>query len=85
MARRAARLAGLVALAPALRPDVAAACAVCIDSAWGNRGFTWPLAALMIAPFAVAAGVGGVLAWSVHRGRQRPRRAPPPPGADPAA
>jgi hypothetical protein len=30
---------------------------VCVDSAWGNRGFGWPYVVLMVAPFAVAAGL----------------------------
>jgi hypothetical protein len=60
-------IASLVVVAVALAPRVAGACAVCVDSAWGNRGFGWPFVALMLAPFVIAAGLGGVLAWSRRR------------------
>ena len=69
-----ARVPSLVALALALAPEVASACAVCVDSAWGNRGFGWPFVALMLAPFAVGAGLVGALAWVIRR---------VPPGARP--
>lgn len=52
----------LAALAVIAAPRTAAACAVCLDSAFGDRGFTWAFVALMLTPFAVAATLGGVLA-----------------------
>ena len=69
-ARRALPLCGWI---PVLAPDVAAACATCIDSAWGNRGFGWPFVALMLAPFVVAAALAGVLVWSLRRPGREPR------------
>lgn len=51
----------LLLTALALVPAPVAACAVCIDSSWGARGFTWPFVALMVAPFAVVAGLAAVV------------------------
>jgi len=51
----------------ALTPDLAAACATCLDSAWGDRGFGWPFVVLMLAPFAVVLGLVAVLAWGRRR------------------
>jgi hypothetical protein len=42
-------------------PEIASACATCIDSAWGMRGFSWPFVGLMLAPFAVVAGMAAVV------------------------
>jgi hypothetical protein len=53
------RLLGSLALA--LVPTPAMACAVCLDSAFGNRGFNVAFVGLMLTPFAVAAAVGAVL------------------------
>jgi hypothetical protein len=39
------------------------ACAVCLDAAFGDRGFNLAFVALMLAPFVVLAAVGGALAW----------------------
>jgi hypothetical protein len=61
----------LATLAPVLAPAPAAACAVCLDSAFGDRGFHLAFVALMLAPFAVAAGGGAVLMW-LRAGRRRP-------------
>jgi hypothetical protein len=63
----------LLALALALAPDAASACAVCIDSAASTRGFSWAFVGLMLAPFAVVAGLAGFLAVGCARGRGRPR------------
>ena len=65
-----ARVAALAAIF-ALHPGLAAACAVCIDSAYGNRGFSAAFVGLMLAPFAIVAGFAGVIAWSHARGRRR--------------
>ncbi len=61
----------LVAAILALCPDAASACAVCLDAAYGNRGFSLAFVGLMLAPFAVVAGFAGVLAWSYVRSRPR--------------
>lgn len=55
----------------ALYPGLASACAVCLDSAYGNRGFSAAFVGLMLAPFAVVAGFAAVLAWGYVRGRQQ--------------
>jgi len=47
------------------------ACAVCLGSAFGDRGYTWPYIGLILLPFVVGAAVLGVLAWHVG---WRPRR-----------
>jgi hypothetical protein len=72
--------AGL-ALAAALAPRAAAACATCAFSAYGDRGFNWGYGGLLVAPFLVAGVVGAVLSWSAGY-RLRWRRVtpvPPPP------
>lgn len=61
----------LASFAIALTPTRATACAVCLDSAFGDRGFNAAFVALMLTPFAVVAGVGGVLVWL---GADRSRR-----------
>jgi hypothetical protein len=53
--------AGSLATVAALIPAPAAACAMCLTSASGDRTFTWAFVALMLMPFAVAAGSGVVL------------------------
>jgi hypothetical protein len=47
----------------ALVPAVAEACAVCLDSAYGDRSFNWAFVLFMLAPFVVAAALVGVLVW----------------------
>lgn len=66
MTRRA-----LAVLALALSPDVAAGCAVCLDSAYGSRTFNWAFAGLMLTPFVLAGGLLGGVAWVCHRARAR--------------
>ena len=51
----------LSAVAVIAAPRAAWACAVCLDSAFGDRGFNWAFVALMLTPFAVAAALAGVL------------------------
>lgn len=70
MRTRARRTLTAAAVALALVPGRAAACAVCLGSAFGDRSYTWPYLGLILMPFLVAAGVIGVLAW--HLG-WRPR------------
>ena len=53
----------------ALVPTVAEACAVCVDSAYGDRSFNWAFVLFMLAPFVVAATLAGVLAWLHGTGR----------------
>ena len=54
----------LTALAVGLAlPDRAAACAVCLGNAFGNRSYTWPYLGLILMPFIVAGAIIGALAW----------------------
>ena len=57
----------LLALALIAAPRTAAACTVCLDSAFGDRGFNWAFVGLMLTPFAVAAALGGVLTRALRR------------------
>jgi uncharacterized membrane protein len=69
-------LAAGAALASVLAPRVAAACATCAMSAYGDRGFNWGYGGLLIAPFLVIVVVAAVLTWSAGY-RLRWRRATP--------
>jgi hypothetical protein len=62
-----AGIVALVLVAHTLAPVAASACAVCLDSAWGRRGFVWPFVVLMLAPFAVMVGLAAALAWLCRR------------------
>jgi hypothetical protein len=66
----ALRVIALIVLGLALRPGVAAACASCISSAYGDRTYTWPYLGLIVMPFIV----GGVIAVILyrHRGEEEP-------------
>ena len=55
----------LIVSVMALAPGRAAACAVCIGSAFGDRGYTWPYIGLILMPFVVAAGIIAALAWQL--------------------
>ena len=55
----------LAAVIMALAPSRAAACAVCIGSAFGDRGYTWPYIGLILMPFVVAAGIIAAFAWQL--------------------
>ena len=61
-------LQAIAALTLALVPTMVEACAVCLDSAYGDRSFNRAFALFMLSPFAVAAAVVGVLARQL-RGR----------------
>ncbi len=61
----------LVALILILGPRAASACAVCLDSAYGNRGFSVAFVGLMLAPFAVATGFASVVVWGYMRRSHR--------------
>ena len=54
-----ARLTFLIVL---LIPGVAAACATCAFSAYGDRTFNWAFLGLILMPFVVGVGIGGVFA-----------------------
>jgi hypothetical protein len=51
-----------LALTLVLLPTMVEACAVCLDSAYGDRSFNWAFALFMVTPLAVACGLAGVLA-----------------------
>ncbi|MBI4638230.1 MAG: hypothetical protein HY727_17980 [Candidatus Rokubacteria bacterium] len=64
-------VAGAAAVAP---PTLAAACATCIASAYGDRTFNWAYVLLLAMPFVLTLAMGGVLAWAYlrHRGGSSP-------------
>jgi hypothetical protein len=55
---------GVVLAMVALAPGIAAACASCVASAYGDRGFNWAYLLLLVMPFVVLCVIGGILAWS---------------------
>jgi hypothetical protein len=57
-------LIGLLVALAVLAPRLAAACASCVASAYGDRGFNWAYILLLVLPFGVLCGIAGVLAWS---------------------
>jgi hypothetical protein len=59
-ARRLAATLGSLAL---LAPRTVAACASCISTGFGDRGYSWPYIGLILLPFFVASGIVTVLAW----------------------
>ena len=62
-------LPAIAALTLALAPTMVEACAVCLDSAYGDRSFNRAFVLFMLSPFAVAAALAGVLARQL-RGRR---------------
>lgn len=78
---RPARLAAVaLTLVGALVPRLAAACATCVSSAYGDRGFNWGYGGLLIAPFLLMVVIVGVLGWNAgYRLRWRPSAPPPRP------
>ena len=60
----ARRLVGLLAALAALAPQLAMACATCVASAYGDRGFNWAYILLLVLPFGVLCAIAGILAWS---------------------
>ena len=44
-------------------PERAAACAVCLGNAFGDRSYTWPYLGLILMPFIVGSAILGALAW----------------------
>jgi len=65
MTRALARgLVGLLVALAALAPQLAAACASCVASAYGDRGFNWAYIMLLVLPFGVLCAIATVLAWS---------------------
>ena len=61
---RGRRVAAMAAAVAALSPRLAAACAACLSSPYGDRTYNWAFLGLLVMPFAVAVVIGGVLAWS---------------------
>ena len=45
-----------------LLPEVAAACATCVSSAFGDRSYNWAYLGLVLMPFALTAVVGAIVA-----------------------
>ena len=45
-----------------LLPEVAAACATCVSSAFGDRSYNWAYLGLLVMPFVLTAVVGGIVA-----------------------
>jgi hypothetical protein len=64
MKRATLTVAALVSI-----PDVAAACATCIGSAYGDRSYNVAYIGLILTPFAVALTVGAIItrSWWTHR------------------
>ena len=60
----ARRVVGLLLALAALAPQLAAACASCVASAYGDRGFNWAYIMLLVLPFGVLCAIAGILAWS---------------------
>ena len=58
-----ARDALAAAFAGLAMPDRAAACAVCLGNAFGDRSYTWPYLGLILMPFVVGGAILGALAW----------------------
>lgn len=50
------------ALLVILLPDIAAACATCVSSAFGDRTYNWAYLGLVLMPFALTAVVGAIIA-----------------------
>jgi hypothetical protein len=61
----------VVAIWLVLGPSAALACPGCVSSPYGDRTFGWAYLILYAAPFFVASGIAGALAYS-----RRSRRAP---------
>ena len=58
-----------------LTPELAAACAACLSSPYGDRTYNWAYIGLLLMPFAVALVIGGIVAWSAgYLNRARLRR-----------
>jgi hypothetical protein len=58
---RGRAIAIVAAVAVGLRPELAAACASCLSSGFGDRTYSWPYLALLVMPFIVAGVIGAVL------------------------
>ena len=52
----------LAAASIVLLPAVAAACATCVSSAFGDRSYNWAYLGLLVMPFALTAVVGVIIA-----------------------
>jgi hypothetical protein len=58
-----ARVLAVMALAMLLLPDVAAACATCVASAYGDRTYNWAFLGLVLMPFLITGAIGGILLY----------------------
>lgn len=69
----ASTLATFTAMVLLARPGVAAACATCISSPFGDRSYNLAYLGLILTPFAVALAIGAVLTGAWWQSRRRPR------------
>lgn len=58
-----AAVAAMVGATAVGAPRMAAACATCISSGFGDRTFTWAYLGLLLMPFLVAVAIVATLAW----------------------
>jgi hypothetical protein len=65
-------IARLAFLALLLAPRAAWACATCVASAYGDRTFNWAFLGLILMPFVVGVGIGGVFAARYYLPSGRP-------------
>ena len=68
----------VAAIALALAPASADACATCIASAYGDRTFNWAFLSMLVVPFVIAAAIGAVLLVSYRRGARALHDEPKP-------
>jgi hypothetical protein len=80
---RRLRLSVRLAVAAALVPGQAMACATCVSSAFGDQTYNWPYLALILMPFLVTGALGAVLYH--HRGALQSSDASPAPSDAPPA
>lgn len=71
--RAPANVATVCAIVLLALPHVAAACASCIGSPFGDRSFNLAYLGLILTPFAVALAIGAVLTGAWWQSRRRPR------------
>lgn len=65
------RLERLALLPLVLVPRVVEACASCITSPYGDQTYNWAYVGLMLVPFALVIGIGGVLTRCYLTNRRR--------------
>ncbi len=57
-----------------LAPRAVEACASCMSSASGDQTYNWAYIGLMLAPFTIAVGIGGVLGRCYVKARRHAAR-----------